>query len=78
MTKKPWEGRFEEKTHRSVEAFTASIDVDRRLYAYDIQGSIAPRDTAGDLRQRGKQEMDQRILPRPERHHVALDLLGLV
>jgi argininosuccinate lyase len=41
MTKKPWEGRFEEKTHHSVETFTASIDVDRRLYAYDIQGSIA-------------------------------------
>ena len=41
MTKKPWEGRFEEKTHHSVEAFTASIDVDRRLYVYDIQGSIA-------------------------------------
>ncbi|MBT8332382.1 MAG: argininosuccinate lyase, partial [Deltaproteobacteria bacterium] len=30
-----------EKTAKSVETFTSSIDVDRRLYAYDIQGSIA-------------------------------------
>lgn len=38
---KAWAGRFREKTDRLVETFTASIDVDRRLYAYDIQGSIA-------------------------------------
>lgn len=41
VTKKLWEGRFSEKTAQIVEAFTASIDVDRRLYAYDIKGSIA-------------------------------------
>jgi argininosuccinate lyase len=41
MASKPWEGRFAEKTHRSVEVFTSSIDVDHRLYAYDIEGSIA-------------------------------------
>ena len=41
MTDKPWEGRFAEKTHRLVEAFTSSIDIDKRLYAYDIEGSIA-------------------------------------
>jgi argininosuccinate lyase len=41
MAKKLWEGRFSEKTAQIVEAFTASIDVDRRLYAYDIEGSIA-------------------------------------
>lgn len=41
MTEKPWEGRFSEKTDRSVELFTSSIDVDKRLYAYDIEGSIA-------------------------------------
>ncbi|MCX5881591.1 MAG: lyase family protein, partial [Deltaproteobacteria bacterium] len=41
MIEKPWEGRFEEKTDRSVELFTSSIDVDKRLYAYDIDGSIA-------------------------------------
>jgi len=41
MPGKPWDGRFSEKTDRSVEAFTASINIDRRLYAYDIEGSIA-------------------------------------
>lgn len=41
MAGKPWDGRFSEKTHRIVESFTASIDVDKRLYSYDIEGSIA-------------------------------------
>ncbi|HSM73009.1 MAG TPA: argininosuccinate lyase, partial [Desulfobacterales bacterium] len=41
MSEKPWEGRFTEKTDRLVERFTASIDVDRRLYADDIEGSVA-------------------------------------
>ncbi|MCG6910723.1 MAG: argininosuccinate lyase [Deltaproteobacteria bacterium] len=41
MAEKPWDGRFSEKTHKIVEAFTASIDVDKRLYVYDIEGSIA-------------------------------------
>jgi argininosuccinate lyase len=41
MSKKLWQGRFSEQTARIVESFTSSIQVDRRLYAYDIQGSIA-------------------------------------
>ncbi|WP_372679653.1 argininosuccinate lyase [Desulfosarcina sp.] len=41
MAEKPWDGRFLEKTDKSVEAFTASIAYDRRLYPYDIAGSIA-------------------------------------
>ncbi len=41
MTEKPWDGRFDEKTDRRVEAFTASHQFDRRLYADDIEGSIA-------------------------------------
>ena len=41
MSEKLWQGRFSEKTASIVEAFTASIQVDRRLYAYDIQGSVA-------------------------------------
>jgi argininosuccinate lyase len=41
MAKKLWEGRFSEKTAEIVEAFTASIDVDKRLYTYDIEGSMA-------------------------------------
>jgi argininosuccinate lyase len=38
---KAWIGRFRESTHRLVEAFTGSLAFDRRLYAYDILGSIA-------------------------------------
>ncbi|MEJ2476670.1 MAG: argininosuccinate lyase [Desulfobacterales bacterium] len=41
MEDKTWGGRFTEKTDRRVEAFTASIDFDKRLYSYDIDGSIA-------------------------------------
>lgn len=38
---KLWGGRFTAPTASSVEAFTASIDVDSRLYRHDIEGSIA-------------------------------------
>ncbi len=38
---KPWGGRFTEATDAFVERFTASIEFDQRLYAQDIQGSIA-------------------------------------
>jgi len=41
MGEKLWQGRFSEKTDRIVEAFTSSIQIDRRLYTYDIQGSMA-------------------------------------
>ena len=36
-----WGGRFSESTDAFVQAFTASVAFDRRLYAYDIAGSIA-------------------------------------
>jgi argininosuccinate lyase len=39
--RKLWGGRFAGGTADSVEAFTASIDVDSRLYRHDIAGSIA-------------------------------------
>jgi len=39
--KKPWSGRFQKSTARSVEKFTASIHYDHRLYPWDIEGSIA-------------------------------------
>jgi argininosuccinate lyase len=39
--KKPWAGRFSEATDAFVEAFTASVGFDRRLYRHDIEGSIA-------------------------------------
>lgn len=41
MPEKLWNGRFSEKTNKHVEAFTSSIDIDKRLYPYDIEGSIA-------------------------------------
>ena len=40
-TSKLWGGRFQEQTAASVEAFTASIHYDARLYKYDIVGSQA-------------------------------------
>jgi argininosuccinate lyase len=39
--KKLWSGRFNEPTDAFVEAFTASVEFDQRLYQYDIQGSVA-------------------------------------
>jgi len=39
--KKPWAGRFREKTSKIVESFTESISFDHRLWRYDIRGSIA-------------------------------------
>lgn len=41
MAKKPWGGRFQEGTEQEVEAFTSSLDFDRRLYLQDIAGSQA-------------------------------------
>lgn len=41
MFKKPWGGRFKKKTHKAAERFSASIDLDKRLYIEDIEGSIA-------------------------------------
>jgi len=39
--KKLWGGRFDASTDALVEAFSASVHFDRRLYAHDIRGSIA-------------------------------------
>ncbi len=39
--KQLWGGRFAGSTADSVVAFTASVDVDRRLYRHDIAGSVA-------------------------------------
>ena len=36
-----WGGRFSEPTDDFVARFTASVDIDQRLYHHDIQGSIA-------------------------------------
>jgi len=40
-SEKPWTGRFTEPTDVFVEAFTASVTFDQRLYHYDILGSKA-------------------------------------
>ncbi|HHI77119.1 MAG TPA: argininosuccinate lyase [Gammaproteobacteria bacterium] len=39
--KKLWAGRFNEPTDAFVEAFTASVEFDRRLAPQDVRGSIA-------------------------------------
>ena len=39
--KKPWSGRFQKPTAPNVEKFTSSIHCDRRLYPFDIEGSVA-------------------------------------
>jgi len=41
MSEKLWGGRFSIETDKLVEQFNASIDVDKRLYESDIEGSIA-------------------------------------
>jgi argininosuccinate lyase len=41
MAKKVWGGRFIDDLDEVVERFNASLPFDRRLYAQDIQGSIA-------------------------------------
>ena len=38
---RPWAGRFTEETDEFVARFTASVEFDRRLYAEDIDGSVA-------------------------------------
>src|SRR5574340_366218 len=39
--KNPWSGRFNEPVSELVQRYTASVDFDRRLADYDIQGSLA-------------------------------------
>ena len=41
MTKKVWGGRFKDNINELVDAFNSSIGFDRRLYAQDIEGSMA-------------------------------------
>jgi argininosuccinate lyase len=40
-TDKPWGGRFTEKTSPAAESFSGSVHFDKRLYRYDIAGSMA-------------------------------------
>jgi len=65
---KPWGGRFQEPTHELVEAFTASISFDRRLFRYDIEGSIA----------HAKMLARQGIISRNEARSIAEGLKGIL
>ncbi len=64
---KLWGGRFAGATARSVEAFTASIDIDRRLYRHDIAGSIA----------HAKMLARQRIIPRRDAQKIVRGLKAI-
>ena len=45
---KLWAGRFEKATDHMVDDFHSSIPFDRRLYPYDIRGSIAHATMLGE------------------------------
>src|SRR5574341_582687 len=62
--KKLWGGRFATATADSVEAFTASIEIDSRLYRHDIMGSIAHAKMLGK----------QRIIPRRDAQKIVRGL----
>lgn len=57
--KKPWGGRFAEVTDLEVEAFTASISHDRRLFRQDIEGSIAHAKALGEIRILSRREVER-------------------
>src|SRR5699024_3256874 len=46
---KLWGGRFSESTDEFVQAFTASVNFDQRMYAQDIQGSKAHATMLADV-----------------------------
>lgn len=56
---KPWGGRFSESTDAFVEAFTASIHFDKRLYKHDIQGSRAHAQMLGHVGILNPSEVEQ-------------------
>lgn len=56
-----WGGRFKEKTHPLVKEFTYSIGIDKKLYRYDIEGSIAHTKMLAKCRIISKEE-EKRII----------------
>lgn len=54
---KPWGGRFKGKTDPVLERFSASIDFDRALHRYDIEGSKAHAEMLGKIGVLNKKEM---------------------
>ena len=65
--KKLWGGRFAGGTAASVEAFTASIEIDSRLYRHDIMGSIAHAKMLGK----------QRIIPARDAAKIVRGLIAI-
>lgn len=64
MAGKAWSGVFNAATDRRVEQFSESISFDRRLYAHDIQGSIAHAQmlaTVGLLNEKECQQIEQAL-----------------
>ncbi|MBV9464237.1 MAG: argininosuccinate lyase [Verrucomicrobiae bacterium] len=54
-----WKGRFEKGTAEAVKSFTESVSFDRRLYAYDIQGSVAHVTMLAEIGVLSKAERDK-------------------
>jgi len=66
--RKPWGGRFSERTDAMVEAYTASIDADARMLPHDIAASIA------HARMLGR----QRIIPKKDADAIVRGLAGIL
>ncbi len=56
-----WGGRFSESTDAFVQAFTASVQFDQRMYRQDIQGSIAHATMLGEAGVLTQDEVQQII-----------------
>lgn len=65
--RKLWGGRFAAGTAESVEAFTASVTVDSRLFRHDIMGSIA----------HAKMLAKQRIIPARDAQRIVRGLKAI-
>jgi len=61
QAEKPWNGRFTEPTDAFVEAFTASVTFDQRMYQQDIAGSVAHAKMLAHINVITQDECDQII-----------------
>src|SRR5512146_1809354 len=48
-TQKSWQARFSQAAHALTEGFVESLSFDRRLWKYDIAGSIAHAEMLADV-----------------------------
>ena len=65
---KLWAGRFEKATDHMVDDFHSSIPFDRRLYPYDIRGSIAHATMLGE----------QGIIPQQDAEQIVAGLKSIL